>query len=362
MSLMEVLIAMFVLSIGLLGVAALIPVGRLAIVEAGKADRSGACGRAALSEIKVRQMLDYRFWAPGAAAPSWWDAVRNAALPPGPNPQIPFLDAFAIDPLGVASQMPLNLGGATGSVIAVVPRITLKSFPSLLADPPSTSKLSYDQADRIFTWHDDLEFSLPKDIKPPPTGDSKRPLVTNPSGSPDFAGHYSWLVTVAPAAAELALPVADKSLFSVSVVVCYRRSYSISEYGGLPVGEHFATVEFPPGNVAYGGGSVRLTWQGDSRDPAVRLRENEWIMLCGKVPDNRCVPPWRTVCKWYRVVAADTQTDTQSPAHYVSLVGPDWTADSNGDGQLDATAVAIDHVVGVYTTTVELDRNLVWNK
>jgi hypothetical protein len=52
---------MFVLSVGLLGVAALIPVGRFAIVETAKADRSGACGRAALSEIKVRRMLEYGY-------------------------------------------------------------------------------------------------------------------------------------------------------------------------------------------------------------------------------------------------------------------------------------------------------------
>ncbi len=43
---MEVLISTFVMSIGLLGLAALIPVGRFAIVQTGKADRAGACGRA----------------------------------------------------------------------------------------------------------------------------------------------------------------------------------------------------------------------------------------------------------------------------------------------------------------------------
>ena len=45
-SLMEVLISTFVLSIGLLGLAALIPVGRFAIVQTAKSDRAGACGRA----------------------------------------------------------------------------------------------------------------------------------------------------------------------------------------------------------------------------------------------------------------------------------------------------------------------------
>ena len=61
-SLMEVLISVFVLSMGLIGMAALLPLGRFAINETGKADRAGACGRAALREIKVRHMLDPTYW------------------------------------------------------------------------------------------------------------------------------------------------------------------------------------------------------------------------------------------------------------------------------------------------------------
>jgi len=339
MSLLEVLIAMFVLSIGLLGVAALIPVGRFAIVETGKSDRSGACGRAALSEIKVRRMLEYGYWS-------------NPT--PAQNNQ-----AFAIDPLGVIREMPTNLGGATGNVAAVIPRITLKSSPTGPA-------MTFEQADRIFTWHDDLEFSLPEDIKPPPPGESKRPRANlGVSGLPDIAGSYSWLVTVTPAAAEAGLAVADRTLFSVSVVVCYRRDFSPDESTPpLPNGEHTAQVTFLGGG--YGGGSVRLA--SPRIDPPLRLRENEWVMLCGQVSG-------RTVCKWYRVVSADSG----SPTTMVSLLGPDWDPsedanrngkldpgeDTNGNGVLDgvlATAVAIDHVVGVYTTTVELDRNLLWNK
>ena len=56
-SLMEVLIGTFVLSVGLLGLAALIPVGRFAIVETAKSDRAGACGRAALRDMQVCQMI-----------------------------------------------------------------------------------------------------------------------------------------------------------------------------------------------------------------------------------------------------------------------------------------------------------------
>ena len=61
-SLMEVLISIFVLSIGMLGVAALIPVGRFSIVETSKADRGAACGQAAQFNV-VKTALARRSFA-----------------------------------------------------------------------------------------------------------------------------------------------------------------------------------------------------------------------------------------------------------------------------------------------------------
>ncbi len=324
-SLLEVLISMFVLSIGLLGMAALIPVGKFAIDQTGKADRSGACGHAALSEIKVRRMLDPYPWPDFPDQPQWVYANGNDAVPAAFA-----AGSFAIDPLGVARGMPVNLGGAT--IGSVVPRITLKSVPNGPA-------MTFEQAERVFRWQDDLIFSLPEDMEPPPAGDSDRPRPADPSGVPQAAGKYSWLVTVTPAAAEADLPVADRTLFSVSVAVCHGRSFAISEFSGLPVGEYATTtVEFL--GSGYGGGSVRLTWPPpDPRDPLLKLREREWIMLSGG-----------RQCKWYRIVSADRE----SPPSLLTLAGPDWDRTDSPN----PTAVAIDHVVGVYTTTVELDSSL----
>ena len=61
-SLLEVLAAIGVLSVGLLGLAALLPIGIFTIGEATKADRAGQCGRAALRDIVVRRMLDSSYW------------------------------------------------------------------------------------------------------------------------------------------------------------------------------------------------------------------------------------------------------------------------------------------------------------
>lgn len=338
MSLLEVLFSMFVLSVGLLGVAALIPVGKFAINQTGKADRSGACGHAALSQIKVRRMLDYRFWAPGAVPPGWWAAVEHPTLPPGANPApppatIPSLQPFAIDPLGVRSGLTTNLGGAASPIA----RITLRS--------PTGNPLTLAEAEQIFRWHDDLVFSLPEDMRPSPANDSDRPQSADPSGVPQAAGKYTWLVTVTPAAAEADLGVADKTLYSVSVAVCYGNRLVLDEQTGLPAGEHTAGVLKFLGN-GYGGGGVQLNL-------VVDVKENEWIMLCGG-----------SHCKWYRVVSAgEVEVDSDgnptpggTPVTALSLVGPDW------DTAIAATAVAIDRVVGVYTTTVELDSSLLWSE
>ena len=65
--LLEVLIAIFVLMIGLLGLAVLIVVGKLTLLEVERSDRTGACGRAALHEVKVRNLLNYNGWYSGVA-------------------------------------------------------------------------------------------------------------------------------------------------------------------------------------------------------------------------------------------------------------------------------------------------------
>ena len=53
-SLLEVLFSMFVLSVGLLGLAAMVPVGKHQVTEASHADRGTAIGLAASARAKQR--------------------------------------------------------------------------------------------------------------------------------------------------------------------------------------------------------------------------------------------------------------------------------------------------------------------
>ena len=109
-SLMEVLISIFVLSVGLLGLAALIPVGNYSALETGKADRAGMCGRAAIRDLKVRRLLEPAFW-------NDWQQNRNVLATGW---------AFALDPLGRNAGLQ-DLGP--------LPRLTI-AWPGVPADAP----------------------------------------------------------------------------------------------------------------------------------------------------------------------------------------------------------------------------------
>jgi len=247
-SLMEVLISTFVLSVGLLGLAALLPLGRFAVVETNKADYSGACGRAAMREVQIRRMLFSGHWD------------RN----PGNG-------AFAIDPLGVTEGLG-DLGG-------VLPRVNL-------VVPATGNAYTTSQAEAVFLWDDDMTFTIPENAR------TYRKFYQDASGSMDgaaptqwpvFDGQYSWLITASPAATETGLDALSRRLYNVSAVVCYGRDF---------VGEQRATASFV-GGVGLGGGTITV-------DSGLEVEEGEWLLLCNAA-----------VAKWYRVVSVGQSPATR---------------------------------------------------
>ncbi|MEE8451352.1 MAG: hypothetical protein V3R99_05530, partial [Thermoguttaceae bacterium] len=269
-SLLEVLIGTFVLSIGLLGLAALIPIGRFAIVETGKSDRAGTGGRGALRDVKVQRMLDPR---------QWRDLTLARLIDPPLQPQFPNdpttgepMAAFAIDPMQIAraavdgtladvARFPYD-SNATLSMS----RITLASMLDI-----TTGNLSLPLARRTFVWRDELLFEMPEDatgrprrlvrdgtdvssgkVGPYPNifGNETIPF-TNAPLVPQIDENYSWMVTVTPAYVENTLAAAEKCLYSVSIVVFWKRDYSVDA-----MTERAVTADMFGGG--YGGGDVRL--------------------------------------------------------------------------------------------------------
>jgi hypothetical protein len=389
-SLMEVLISIFVLSIGLLGVAAIIPLGQLALWETAKADRSGACGRAAMREIQVSRLLDYRYW--------YWQyniwgftppySVLANRIPDDFNAVSASQDnmPFVVDPLGYAKLWSLSSSSSFwfgGSL----PRRSLHATPlspSLTGPRSPYSPIPPNPLidENLFFWSDDLQFNaiknsiarpralqmwryddgsikvrlmppLPSEI--PPTGQPQPvSFVENATES-----SYSWFLTAMPVATEMSLQVASRRFFNVSVVVCYKRNFQNTD---SLEGEHTATInantDTPAGfpGMGIGGGTVLLNndvkgVNGASLGSSVNVKENQWVMLYHIHFDSSGNPvPQLNRCNWYRVVGVGGSTST------LSLVGPDW------DPNLRATLVVVPGAIAVYNTIMELDWDPLWTK
>ena len=399
MTLLEILAAIGVMSIGLLGLAALLPIGRYTIAEATKADRAGQCGRAAMRDIVVRRMLDYHNWYDPVQNKYVYDPAYNGSRPwfdRDGNPTMYLPTSFLIDPLGATYNVAAaganpnsNFGGlnSSGANATSIPRISLATpvqLPPGPAFPPPFNKyvpIPYSSqngtpwtptiADSIFRASDDLIVTLPENLSPPQA--IGRPLNINSFGQPqplDYTGAYSWFLTVTPMSnsptvqppAPAPRPAPNSAVrFTVSVVVCFQRSLASQ---GSPIGERavpvtqfYDTATVGGVQVALGGGSLYLQSREindtGSDNPAlgIQLKENDWVALCS---------PQRTnpgsgnivsgICSWYRVASIGDNTQ------YLTLIGPDWSPTPNQD-QLVALG---QEVVGVYTTVVELDTDPTW--
>ena len=179
-----------------------------------------------------------------------------------------------------------------------------------------------------FVATDDLIVPLPEDMSnppPPPAGGrpfnaaGARPINIDASGTVQpltYKGDYSWFLTAIPAPN-------SPNQFTVSVVVVCKRNNTATT---AKVSTFY--------DSGMGGGSVLLS---GSFSP-LEVKENDWIALCGG-----------GLCYWYRVVAVG-----DDGLNY-TLVGPDWNPATA------ATAVAVGQsVLGVYTTTVQLDTDPTW--
>ncbi len=103
-TLMEVLISMGVLTVGLLSIAALIPAGRIELLQAVKLDYASMVGRGAFRDLKIRGYL-----MPGTTTVSYWsDANATSVWNFGPFTALAQTTSVvplpvAIDPLGCAA-------------------------------------------------------------------------------------------------------------------------------------------------------------------------------------------------------------------------------------------------------------------
>ncbi len=260
LSLTEVLISMGILTLGLLGVASVFPVGSFYMQKAEISDKASAIAQSVMSDIVTQGMLNPNSWyvmvpMPGVPSSPEWKiqfpsdgasspngkvngaftrpfarALGEALLQTSNNSTIAkqFGSAFVIDPLAIATMAgtaaPANAKHGPAAVFPAAAYSTYASnaaIPSWSASPwlawcgPSAAgyqwpirRVTFRQsstgwhmdsqmAEHYFRGNDDLSFDFPQRADRP----AFQSWDISSSGLPlarKWMGDYSWIVTVAP--------------------------------------------------------------------------------------------------------------------------------------------------------------------
>ncbi len=320
-TLTEVLISVFVLGAGLLGLAALVPLGQYHAIQANHQDRAAACGRWVFREFEAQGFLDVQLWATG----------NNGQV----VLQNPFPRTVIFDPRLLANANSLNPGDVQAQVFPYaapaanwnLQRITHAGFTSVTA------------ANDLATWRDDVLFSAPND--------NDRPGVVASAGQTAYDGDYSWIAMIRPAE-QLTLPNTaapnrvwqrpqDINTFVVSVIVMHNRSPIVDLAENVP-------SERQVGAAWRGPGWVELDASGG---PIGRIAPNQWVMISARQnqPAGETGNPVLWFHRWYRVVNV-TEPDPGTGNRTIKVAGPDWPAQLvNGN---TTVCTIIDGAVGVY--------------
>jgi Tfp pilus assembly protein PilV len=281
-SLTEVLVATFVLALGLMALLTLFPLGALTMGQAIQDDRAALTAANGMAALQVWDAhLD-----PGVAAATTQD------LPPNWPADAPGWAVY-VDPVGARSfAAPGHLGGTPATRIKRVSVQKLTNLPAAL------------QNQATYGWCvllDDLSFT-----------DQGTPALGDDPANPRIAweGRYSW-------AALLRRPAHSSAVTEVSVVVYRGRAISLNA-SLTPAGEDVFAVS--PAAVV---GSTTLTLRFNGTPPGIRA--GGWILDATPEPGHGL---------FYRVgsvdVAADRmevelQTPVRGPARGTAAPQPPYT-------------------------------------
>ncbi len=364
LSLLEVLIAMGVLVIGLLGVAAMLPVGQHYVGSAERLDSTAAVGQTAMAEIAARDLVRPRndFWLQPNGATYGADLTR---VPLAIDPLASAVNGIKGNPSDQRITLwfpPETAQGIPTTGPNAAPRLRRATIPPAgqstgdSPNPPWTITLAV--AERIFTSHDDLALELPDDRDVPSIA-----LTKNVGGNPvrrQFRGNFSWMFTVFPVRDSGAT---STDMFTVSVVVFERRRLELNP--GLAANDARYDPEPPERMVlsdsiivdgtpfdnrvlaGVGGVDTHLVVPEDQRGYLANVRPHEWVLLSGIDPSG--LKP--AMFHWYRIIMVDGETlphpqNSSYVYRHVMLAGPDWDPDL-------ATYVSLfEGAVGVYEKTV----------
>jgi len=383
-TLIELMFAIGIMLVGLLGVAALIPLAGYEIGRGLTADRMSVTGRNAVQEFDIRNMRRADMYVNPDGTP-FNPKFQSMHLFPASQRTL----AFCIDPGYLhfhatndlvnpppANRTPLlfpSWGPLTSS-----PRKEARMHRIPLRNQPGGAIMNRLLAERLFVARDDLAVDRPADSTLPPAqvygaGTTRR----------QYNGSFSWFATLVP---ELHQPKGQFDQYLLSIVVLEGRDLLYDT--GLattsrprPISERVIEIDLLGGG--FGGGQATLRTGGVSPVP-IDVRSGDWIMLSAKAIVS---PPidvaitrinnndplnlvTRDYFRWYQVLNSELdprQLNNGDWIRRISLEGPDWNRREWQDTTLPAAlrmptrAVVVRDAVGVFEKTIRLENTSLWD-
>jgi hypothetical protein len=406
-SLLEVLISMFVLLFGLMGVAAVFPVGNHFAGKGEQYDRGAALADQAFADIKARGMLNPGVWLypremtaseGGLLIPAESHRVMQHAASPAAGSFAVMVGtgsgpghAFVIDPLGTAEGRTTGVAPYTGldvfpfgmttnpwnSVAAPAIKLPGELWPVRRITLPSNNAsipwMTPQVAETICRLRDDLANETPEQDDRPGSQRWSMQIVGAPD-KPDslvpgddiplaraFTGSYSWIATVVPtgpvgatafphAAFQPATADYHSALFDVSVAVFHKRTETPSIDS-----ERNLAAEFL--------GDGELVIYADTAEVVDKAADgilpSQWILIAGTQQSGKFH------LKWYKIQYIDDETiDVVVTAgtkfgRQVTLDGQAWPIDRNPAGNElprdNLRAILLPGVIGVSTQSLTME-------
>jgi hypothetical protein len=326
-TLLEILVSIFILVIGLLGTAALIPIGNSEALKGQIAHRGAEVGVRAYHEFRVRRMNDPRNWlangqpcteptggASGGGNHELKESFRNKAV---------CIDAWASAVGG--QSFPYNTTGGLP-----MPVLSLRRTPFSNEEAgASAGFMSVPFARAVFSSRDTLTFERPEDSLKP----AQQKFVDK---SQRFAEtHYTWLATLVP-------QESDPETYLASFAVFYRNAPVQNQ---SPIREELVTTAQWVGGTDF---RISAPQGADRKRFREMLRVGRWLLFAGQNQQYR----------WYRITAVEGQLDDDAAMRQVTMEGPDWSQ-SWGTSPMVAMYGG-GGVVAVYERTVQLEWDTLW--
>ncbi len=361
MTLIEIMAAILVLSIGLVGVISAIPFGGLRLSQMQEADNSSALGRNAARTMKANGWANPANW--------WFEAGFTNENSVKANGNLNLTFPFFVDPISKSVSPPEFFattpnGGFDSFFTRVAPTVSHPTFNRMAIQPRHIERAFYLQDDIIYGYASDEDetFYRPR----VETTDGLLGDVGSPNATQPFSGRYTWLATVSPKNASGDFYDCPKDALAAA-------DYDVVVFENRVPGDEKAFAALLEGS-GYQGGAVTLDLTGgvDVNNAALdaldverlieQLETTRYILLTGRedIPTNG---NFRAFARWYRIAnygVVDTDASGFPTALRLTLVGPNtpkcWTPTFDAAGNkvadgLPVTATIFPGAIGVYSGT-----------